>query len=297
MKFICECGKEFDNPQRFNGHKSHCVTHHLFKYGSLDKLKEATDKQARAHSLHSKEKRKEISLMWGLDGHKCERCGSIITQKFGSGRFCCRSCANNRKHSEETKKKISESNSRVIKDLWDKHPEKWTNNRHIDKKYCSVCGKELKYENVTGFCIDCLHNTEDGKNTMKISGKNGYIKKKENGRHIPWKSRNITSYAEKFWIGVLDNNNIEYKREVPVKHDNSNYFLDFYIEVNNKKIDLEIDGNQHRYRKESDAIRDNYLSSLHYIVYRIPWNEINSDRGKKNMKEKIDQFLDFYNSL
>lgn len=25
--YICECGKEFDNPQKFNGHKCHCLIH------------------------------------------------------------------------------------------------------------------------------------------------------------------------------------------------------------------------------------------------------------------------------
>lgn len=26
-KYVCECGKEFINPQSFNGHKSHCSVH------------------------------------------------------------------------------------------------------------------------------------------------------------------------------------------------------------------------------------------------------------------------------
>ena len=38
MKYICECGKEFDNPQSFNGHKSHCVFH-LSKTGRLNERK------------------------------------------------------------------------------------------------------------------------------------------------------------------------------------------------------------------------------------------------------------------
>ena len=32
---ICECGKEFDNAQKFNGHKSHCKVH-LKAVGKLD---------------------------------------------------------------------------------------------------------------------------------------------------------------------------------------------------------------------------------------------------------------------
>ena len=37
----------------------------------------------------------------------CENCGKEIDGSFGSGRFCSRSCANSRSHSEATKKKIS----------------------------------------------------------------------------------------------------------------------------------------------------------------------------------------------
>ena len=47
----------------------------------------------------------------------------------------------------------------------------------------------------------------------------------------------------------------------PVTPTKNNWFLDFYIELNNKKIDLEIDGKQHKYkdRIESDTKRDIYI--------------------------------------
>ena len=40
---------------------------------------------------------------------KCENCNKEHDGSFGSGRFCCRSCANTRKLSRETKTKISNS--------------------------------------------------------------------------------------------------------------------------------------------------------------------------------------------
>ena len=45
----------------------------------------------------------------------CEKCGKLVTSNFGSGRFCSRSCANARVHSEETKQKISKSVKNNIK--------------------------------------------------------------------------------------------------------------------------------------------------------------------------------------
>ena len=36
----------------------------------------------------------------------CEKCGKVTEEKFGSGRFCSRACANARTHSAETKERI-----------------------------------------------------------------------------------------------------------------------------------------------------------------------------------------------
>jgi very-short-patch-repair endonuclease len=118
------------------------------------------------------------------------------------------------------------------------------------------------------------------------------------GTHKGWQSRNITSYAEKFWQNVLDSNNITYEREFLVNCNKTHYFLDFKLVCGDKLIDLEIDGKQHTYadRAESDLIRDTNLTGLGYLVYRIPWNEVNSDAGKAQMKQKIDDFLVFYNT-
>ena len=119
----------------------------------------------------------------------------------------------------------------------------------------------------------------------------------KNGEHKGWQTRQQNSYAEQFWMKVLDDNNIKYIRE---DHTNKKYFLDFLIEKDGIFIDLEIDGKQHKEpdRVEHDKERDEYITSeLGFIVYRIPWNEINTEKGKTRMKEKIDKFFEFYNNL
>jgi len=99
----------------------------------------------------------------------------------------------------------------------------------------------------------------------------------------------------------LANNNIFYYRYFIVKTNNKSkfYYIDFALVKNGKKIDLEIDGRQHKYkeRKESDKKRDIFLTSKNWIVYRVEWNEINTNKGKELMKQKIDDFLKFYNML
>ena len=194
--------------------------------------------------------------------NKCLFCGKELKGKSRfTKKFCNSSCAasyNNKLRgpvSEETKQKTSESlkkyNALVKKD---KAPLK---HRIPQDHICQTCGKTFKSKltNVK-FC------------SPKCAGSNQEIKEKlrkkvqeriENGTFSGWKSRNIISYPEQFWMGVLLNNNIEYKHNFPF----GGYFLDFYIEINDRKIDLEIDGKQHEYsdRKEKDNERDIFITS------------------------------------
>lgn len=41
--------------------------------------------------------------------YKCEKCGKEVFEKFGSGRFCSRACANSRVYTDEIKEKISKT--------------------------------------------------------------------------------------------------------------------------------------------------------------------------------------------
>ena len=221
----------------------------------------------------------------------CQKCGKPVYEKYGSGKFCCRACANSHIHSTETKLKIHQSVA-ITRSKTAKH------SCLDEKRHCALCGVELSLTNESGYCVHCIRKADELREARVAAGKKGYQTMITNGTFNGWKSRNIKSYAEIFWEKVLNNNNIEFEREVPVKKDNNinNYFLDFKIVSGEKILDLEIDGKQHRYeeRAKSDEIRDEYLRSLNYTVYRISWNEINTESGKLAMKKKIDDFLDFY---
>ncbi len=127
----------------------------------------------------------------------------------------------------------------------------------------------------------------------------------EDGFHKGWKSRNIESYPERFFKKVLTGMKINYIFNMPVSkkdlgiESSSFYFLDFFINKNGVKIDLEIDGKQHKIseRLSSDVERDRLLSSNSYLVYRIEWNPINNEKGKEMMKNKISEFVEWYNSI
>lgn len=263
----------------------------------------------------------------------CLQCGREITSKNRfRKKFCNSSCAakyNNkgRIQSEETKEKISKTlNEKYFKGEISSHNQLLYNNvkkiselieeglilnpfntsfndyyLNLDlckERICKWCGKSFKpFLNKSGRLSKSKYCSEECTNKGCSSILSDIMKEKVlNGKHQGWKTRNISSYPENFWVKVLESNFINYIREY---HVNNKYFLDFLIEKNGIKIDLEIDGKQHLYedRKQHDIERDKYLTENNYVVYRIPWNEINSEEGKLLMKNKINDFLTFFNTL
>lgn len=295
--FQCICGKTFTNAQSFNGHKSHCRSHQLAKGGaqcleaSIERQRKASEAAQAAIRAINLNKQESANQIWLMEKHTCEKCGQLMLEKFGTGRFCSRACANSRVHSDETKQKIKASldNTLALQAKPASH----------NKKVCNICGIVIKSTNKTGVCRHCLDTTSEGLLIKQELGRKGYRTKQSRGTHKGWQSRNITSYAEQFWMQVLDNNGIKYQREVPIKHNTSNYFLDFVLERNGMLVDLEIDGKQHTYsdRIKSDVIRDLFLTKQGYLVYRIAWNEVSSELGKEQMSQKINDFLKFYRAL
>lgn len=309
---ICKyCGKEFDN-SKIGGHTAFCkknpnrIRNIELSKNNIKKMTESSLKKRR--DVNYEHTKKEIICV-------CEKCGKEFTQYASEysiknnkvSRFCSRECANSHPNACEGKTKtikcIDCGKNVEVKSQTDPKLVRCERckKEHIlksNKSICAGCGKlfypEIKQNgkiSKTKFC-----SQECKKNYLVEKGKNNYKIMKANGTHKPWQSRNITSYPERFWIEVLNNNDIGFKREYFF---DKKYFLDFYIVVNGKKIDLEIDGKQHL-REEHighDEIRDEYIKSKGLHVYRIPWNEINSDAGKLLMKEKIDNFLIYYNEL
>ena len=100
---------------------------------------------------------------------------------------------------------------------------------------------------------------------------------------------------------VLNKNKIKFEHNYPVSKrelgldEPYSYFLDFFIE--NKKIDLEIDGKQHKDREGHDEYRDVNLIKNGFLVYRIKWKSINTEKGKIYIKNEIVRFLNFYNTV
>ena len=244
--YKCECGKEFNNSQSFNGHKSGCKIHQLQKYGSLDtfytKRHEKGIKAAQTRSNQLKIKKEQELQQWISEQHICENCGKIMTEKFGSGRFCSQACANSRKHSKETKEKIKKS-------VEDFNKNSSISNTRIylkkERPKCLICGKKLFLKNKTGFCRECLVNSNEGQNKLseisKNAGLGGYRKGSGIGKHGWYKGYYCDSSWELAYVIYNLDHNIEFKRnkqsfEYTFEGNTYKYFPDFiegdtYIEI------------------------------------------------------------------
>lgn len=146
--YKCECGKEFDNPQKFNGHKSSCLIHLESK--GISKEEWLSNKQAqRKHCVEvsqrkQAEKQAKSLQIWISEEHHCEKCGKLMTKKYGSGRFCCRACANSHNHkllaTEKNIKGLLEHNE-------SQHKKKLERIRQYEAnpKICKYCGMPIPY--------------------------------------------------------------------------------------------------------------------------------------------------------
>lgn len=298
--YTCECGKTFTNSQSFNGHKCHCKTFYMKKYDSTEKYEQnklifvqnASNGQRKYAVQRLLKKQNEIE-QWLKSEPKCESCGQIIKEKIGSGRFCSVSCTKRRKHSEETKQKISESLHKVSYNT--KRPK-----QKDEMVYeCKICKKILMHKPKTGLCQECLHGTPDGHKILSQNSKLAAQEILSSGRHKGWVPRNKKSFAEKICEDLLNQNQIQYSREKRIRHIKQDYSLDFYIETEKHKIDLEIDGKQHNYqdRIELDHIRDNFLSNLGYDIYRIKFKTLKTEVKKREFEEEIQKFINYLKTL
>ena len=106
---------------------------------------------------------------------------------------------------------------------------------------------------------------------------------KENPDKVPYRLNHYSkgrSYAEEYWKIVLETNGIQFVEQYQINV----YSLDFAIL--NKKIDLEIDGDQHTLDKrivESDKRRNKFLQEQGWTTIRVKW----SDYKKIDNKEEF----------
>jgi hypothetical protein len=218
-------------------------------FGSEEHKKNAKKASVIGLEKIAKNKKERIDNYNNNNPKKCGYCYKTLKYEKKNNMFCDSSCAakhNNSKRilSNETKKLISEKLRK--RKLTQKHKEKLTGNKNGNwkggicrkedrlKRICQLCGNEFNAEKITNNRLSrsryCSNNCRN-----KFQSKN-MIEKSKAGLLQGWSTRNVISYPEKFFMKVLNNDDIEYKHNHPVNkrdlglNDSCNYFLDFYIE-------------------------------------------------------------------
>ena len=157
--FQCVCGKEYTNSQAFKGHQSQCKVYleskgvDVIEY-FINRTSKNSSKQKQLASI-----KKQIRLddqkidldTWIEEQHHCEKCDKVMTEKYGSGRFCSRQCANSHVRSEESKQKISNSMLSSVKVskriLTTKNKkEQAVQEYNASPNCCTICNEPLTYE-------------------------------------------------------------------------------------------------------------------------------------------------------
>ena len=154
-EYVCECGKQFTTAQSFNGHKSHCIVH----LTAAGKVSNYYQRQAYASQCANAERRSRAAAVrllkkqqWIEEKHVCAYCGKLMTEKYGSGKFCSRACANSHTYTEEVKQRMSLSANSTAKKAY---------LSSLPKRTCPVCGREhqslIRYRGAcSAECFDIL---------------------------------------------------------------------------------------------------------------------------------------------
>jgi very-short-patch-repair endonuclease len=263
----------------------------------MKKVEKVFDEYGLSLDIFNKER------MYNQKPKLCKECGKEIPYNKKRNNFCDNSCSTSftnkdrGERSEETKNKISETLKKQVR-----NGERNYVVEYVDK-ICPTCKETFSVRNVIRETRRNYCSKECALIGMKKNVSKSQKERIKKGLHHGWNSRNILSYPEKFFTKVLKNNNLYEKcsvnhpinKKIDLNVDESwSYFLDFYFEE--KKICLEIDGSQHKDRKEHDNLRDERLENVGIKVYRIEWKSINTKKGKMYMKNEINKFLDFYNN-
>lgn len=275
-KYVCECGKEFEKANTFNGHKSQCHIHlgdERYKL-RLTYIKKRRDAGLQAIKKITDEKREKSFNNWKNEKHICEYCGNLLTEMYGSGRFCGASCA--RKFSsninkDEKNRKISDAAYRRL--YGNTNVRRRNHNNESSESECKLPKIKVLSEATR------IKISQSAKINYSL-GKCGL----KHGSHKEF------SKSERIVDEIFRARNITFAREVSMRKSSlgvpggSYYSIDFLI---NENIVLEIDGSSHNDKntKKVDKEKEDALIKNGFRVFRIKYTT------ESKLREDVELFL------
>ena len=157
--FQCVCGKIYNNSQALKGHQSQCKNYLESKGIDIKEyfLKRIGKNASKQKQIANKKKairmqdQKDQLSKWIQEKHRCQKCDKVMTEKWGSGRFCSRQCANSHSKSTESRRQTSISirssskvNERKLARQLEK--ERIIAEYKASPSHCVICNEALPYD-------------------------------------------------------------------------------------------------------------------------------------------------------
>lgn len=278
--YRCICGQVFDNPQKFNGHKQGCIVHLTNKYGTYENylcIKNRNHNKGRALHERAQIKKEAMLNCWIAEKHQCEHCGKIMAEKYGSGRFCSRKCANSRPHSDSSKKKLSNTLRNKTYTIKERNKKSYDN----APKLCVICGSPIEYkkrENKT-CCKQCANKLISIKSVERCSQNLCSTNVKGGYKYGTYKGVHCDSSWELAFVMYLIDHDIDFERNTSksfqyvYRGKRHLFFPDFiinnvYYEIKNYQSEL-TNAKIECFPKNERLIVLYYKEMLKYIEYAI----------------------------
>ncbi len=230
----------------------------------------------------------------------CQNCGKEFFPKGRSNpnKFCSRSCSisfNNRANKGKIKRSQEsiDKQKQTISDFW--NSEESLKARKDRSERAKKQSADPRFKKIFSDSMQKFHNDPIRKQKAKEKMSKTVKQKVLDGTHNVWRARSIRSYAELYTEDILKKYNLFFEIEKFISFESvgvsrkGGYFVDFYFPK--QKTNLEIDGNQHKYRKESDIKRDNLLKSIGINVRRIPWVNLKDEKEKDFFIKSLLSFI------
>lgn len=213
---------------------------------------------------------KSKSLQKKYEKIECSECHKIFKSlKTNKRKFCSRNCSlnHNKKILQENREIINKKISQKLKKIDSNGVCLYCHSDFLKQRKNSIyCSRRCKSKHLSNL-------PENKERVSRFFSKLTKKRHEEGDCSIGWQSRNKLklSYPEKLTFDYMENNNIDFERELKV----GKYFIDFAFI--NKKIALEIDGRTHDDIEviEKDTRKNDFLKKRGWIVYRIKWVDDN----------------------
>lgn len=202
--------------------------------------------------------------------NKCKQCNSELNYDQRHNKFCSTSCSAKFYNKDREGIPLDSTIKQKISDSVQKYNKENPHPQYSRISFCCVCNSVIRNKSVKTCSPKC-------KSTLLSNNMLERIKQNRRSNY----RRDKRSYLEESFEAWLSDNNISLKYET--EHTIHNhitqkwYFVDFYFpEIN---LIVELDGKQHEKpkHKESDRIRDEYITSnLGITVFRISHDEYQS---------------------